>query len=233
MEDPERIVGLIRQLTGRNGDYADRRVVVSAGGTREPIDPVRVISNRSSGKMGYALAEAARDRGAQVTLVTAPTALADPAGIDTMHVETMLEMRDAVLSAAKDADLLVMAAAVSDFSAADPAAEKIKKEGAGKLLSLDLVKNEDWMPMATGPRLIKVAFAAETGDAAARAQQKVASKGAVFTVANDVSEAGSGFGADTNRVAIVDGRGGVEKLPLMDKLAVAHAILDRALKHLK
>jgi phosphopantothenoylcysteine decarboxylase/phosphopantothenate--cysteine ligase len=142
-------------------------------------------------------------------------------------------MRDAVLPAAKDADLLVMAAAVSDFSAADPAAEKIKKEGAGKLLSLDLVKNEDWMPMATGPRLIKVAFAAETGDAAARAQQKVASKGAVFTVANDVSEAGSGFGADTNRVAIVDGRGGVERLPLMDKLAVAHAILDRALKHLK
>jgi phosphopantothenoylcysteine decarboxylase/phosphopantothenate--cysteine ligase len=137
-----------------------------------------------------------------------------------------------VLPACEKADLLVMAAAVSDFRPAKAASEKIKKDGRGGL-TLELVKNEDWMPLAKGPKLVKVAFAAETGDAVKKAQQKVTSKGAVFTVANDVSEPGSGFGGDTNRVAFVDGKGGVEQMPLMDKLAVAHAILDRALRHLK
>ena len=231
MEEPVRIVGLVRQAIGRNGDYAGRRVVISAGGTQEPIDPVRFISNRSSGKMGYALAEAARDRGAEVTLVSAPSALQEPAGVEVVQVRSVAGMRDAVLSASKQADLLVMAAAISDFSPAQVANEKIKKNGAG--LTLELVKNEDWMPLATGPRLVKVAFAAETGNAAEKARAKVTSKGAVFTVANDVSEPGSGFGTDTNRVTIVDAAGKAEQLPLMDKLAVAHAILDRALKHLK
>ena len=231
MEDPLRIVGLVRQAVGRHGDYAGRRVVISAGGTQEPIDPVRFISNRSSGKMGYALAEAARDRGADVTLVSAPSALEEPVGVEVTHVRSVTGMRDAVLAASEQADLLVMAAAISDFSPAQIAAEKIKKNGAG--LTLELVKNEDWMPLAIGPRLVKVAFAAETGDAAEKARAKVTSKGAVFTVANDVSEPGSGFGTDTNRVTIVDAAGAVEPLPLMDKLAVAHAILDRALPHLK
>jgi phosphopantothenoylcysteine decarboxylase/phosphopantothenate--cysteine ligase len=232
MEEPANIVGLVRQAIGRGGDYAGRKVVVSAGGTQEPIDPVRFISNRSSGKMGYAIAEAARDRGADVTLVTAPTALPAPAGVKTVRVRTVAEMRDAVLPASEPADLLVMAAAVSDFRAATAAAEKIKKED-GAEVSLKLAKNEDWMPLAKGPKLVKVAFAAETGDAVNKAKRKVASKGAVFTVANDVSEAGSGFGTDTNRVAFVDAAGNVEQLPLLDKLAVAHAILDRALRHLK
>lgn len=231
LEEPLRIVGLVRQAIGRNGDYAGRRVVISAGGTQEPIDPVRFISNKSTGKMGYALAEAARDRGADVTLVSAPSALQEPAGVEVVQVRSVAGMRDAVLAASKQADLLVMAAAISDFSPAQVADEKIKKNGAG--LTLELVKNEDWMPLATGPRLVKVAFAAETGDAAEKARAKVTSKGAVFTVANDVSEPGSGFGTDTNRVAIVDAAGTVEQLPLMDKLAVAHAILDRARSHLK
>lgn len=231
MQEPLKIVGLVRQAIGRNGDLSGRKVVISAGGTQEPIDPVRYISNRSSGKMGYALAEAARDRGADVTLVTAPTALDEPAGMNVVHARTVNDMREAVLAASEPADLLVMAAAISDFSPSNVAAEKIKKNGAG--LNLELAKNEDWMPLATGPRLVKVAFAAETGDAAAKARSKVESKGAVFTVANDVSEPGSGFGTDTNRVAIVDATGTAEQLPLMDKLAVAHAILDRALPHLK
>ena len=231
MQEPSRIFGLVRKAIGRNGDYAGRRVVISAGGTQEPIDPVRFISNRSSGKMGYALAEAARDRGADVTLVTAPTSLEEPSGTNVVNVRTVIEMRDAVLSASEPADLLVMAAAISDFSPVNVATEKIKKNGNG--LTLELSKNDDWMPRATGPKLIKVAFAAETGDAAKKAKSKVASKGAVFTVANDVAEAGSGFGTDTNRVAIVDAAGAIEQLPLMDKFAVAHAILDRALPHLK
>lgn len=231
MEEPLRIVGLVRQAIGRRGDYAGRRVVISAGGTQEPIDPVRFISNRSSGKMGYALAEAARDRGAEVTLVSAPSALDEPAGVEVSQVRTVAGMRNAVLAASQQADLLVMAAAISDFSPAEVAAEKIKKNGAG--LTLQLIKNEDWMPLATGPKLVKVAFAAETGNAVEKARAKVTSKGAVFTVANDVSEPGSGFGTDTNRVTIVDAAGAEEQLPLMDKLAVAHAILDRALPYLK
>lgn len=232
MEEPANLIGLVRQAIGRAGDYSGRKVVVSAGGTQEPIDPVRFISNRSSGKMGYAIAEAARDRGAEVTLVTALTALPSPAGIKIVSVRTVAEMRDAVLPASEPADLLVMAAAVSDFRPAQEAAEKIKK-GEGSNLTLELSKNEDWMPLAKGPKLVKVAFAAETGDAAEKAKSKVSSKGAVFTVANDISEAGSGFGTDTNRVAFVDQSGNVEQMPLMDKLAVAHAILDRALTHLK
>ncbi len=231
MQEPRQIIGLIRKAIGRNSDYSGRKVVISAGGTQEPIDPVRFISNRSSGKMGYALAEAARDRGADVTLVTAPTALDVPSGMGVVNVRTVVEMRDAVLDASKSADLLVMAAAVSDFSPAMAETEKIKKNGSG--LTLDLIKNEDWMPLATGPNLVKVAFAAETGNAAEKAKSKVSSKGAVFTVANDVSEAGSGFGTDTNRVSFVDDSGNTEQLPLMEKLEVAHAILDRAIRHLR
>jgi phosphopantothenoylcysteine decarboxylase/phosphopantothenate--cysteine ligase len=230
MAEPAEIFDIVRQVIGRKGDYAGRKVVVSAGGTQEPIDPVRVITNRSTGKMGYAIAVAARDRGAEVVLVTGPTALANPGGIRVISAKTVKDMRDAVLPESEDADLLVMAAAISDFSPAHIAPEKIKKGADG--ISLELVKNEDWMPLVKGPKLVKVSFAAETGDAASKARTKVASKGAVFSVANDVSEPGSGFGTDTNRVAFVDANGDIEQMPLMDKLAVAHAILDRALKYL-
>ena len=225
--DNEILVGLVRQAVGRQGDYAGRRVIVSAGGTRQPIDPVRFISNRSSGKMGYAIAEAARDRGADVLLVTAAS-LPDPAGIEVVKASTVDEMKDAIVPASSDADLLVMAAAISDFTPARVSAQKIKKKGSGEM-TLELAPVDDFMPLAHGRRLVKVAFAAETNNVEANARAKAAPKGAAFVVANDVSEPGSGFGTDTNRVTFVDASDRVEALPLMGKLDVAHAILDRAL----
>ncbi len=226
MVDPEYLVGLVRQAIGRNGDYTGRNVIVSAGGTRQPIDPVRFISNRSTGKMGYAIAEAARDRGANVTLVTA-AALPAPAGIDVVSTATVEDMRNVIVPASKNADLLVMAAAISDFSPVNVADSKIKKKDSGTM-SLELFKVEDFMPLATGPKLVKVAFAAETNDLEENAQAKAAPKGAAFVVANNVIEPGSGFGTDTNRVTFVDANGVTEPQPIMPKADVAHAILDRA-----
>lgn len=228
--DTETIVGLVRQAIGKNGDYAGRTVIVSAGGTRQPIDPVRFISNRSTGKMGYAIAEAARDRGAHVTLVTASD-ISVPAGIRVIQVETVDQMRDAIVPESHDSDLLVMAAAISDFTPAKVSSSKIKKSD-GEVPRIELVKVEDFMPLATGPRLIKVAFAAETDDVIQNATAKAAPKGAAFVVANDVSEPGSGFGTDTNRVTFVNQDGSVVAQPLMSKLDVAHAILDHAKPHL-
>lgn len=228
--DTETIVGLVRQAIGKNGDYAGRKVIVSAGGTRQPIDPVRFISNRSTGKMGYAIAEAARDRGAHVTLVTASD-ISVPAGIRVIQVETVDQMRHAIVPESHDSDLLVMAAAISDFTPAKVSSSKIKKSD-GEVPRIELVKVEDFMPLATGPRLIKVAFAAETDDVIQNATAKAAPKGAAFVVANDVSEPGSGFGTDTNRVTFVNQDGSVVAQPLMSKLDVAHAILDHAKPHL-
>ncbi len=221
------LVGLVRHVIGRHGDYRSRNVIVSAGGTKQPIDPVRYISNRSTGKMGYAIAEAARDRGANVTLVTAAD-LPDPAGVKVVRAETVDEMRDAIVPASSNADLLVMAAAISDFTPAQVSDRKIKKQGSGKT-TLELSKVEDFMPLAQGKHLVKVAFAAETNDLESNAQAKAAPKGAAFVVANNVSEPGSGFGTDTNRVTFVDASGNVDPQSMMDKLDVGHAILDRAL----
>lgn len=221
------LVGLVRQVIGRHGDYRGRNVIVSAGGTKQPIDPVRFISNRSTGKMGYAIAEAARDRGANVTLVTAAD-LPDPAGIKVIRAETVDDMRDAIVPASSSADLLVMAAAISDFTPAQVSDSKIKKQGSGET-TLALSKVEDFMPLAQGKHLVKVAFAAETNDLESNAQAKAAPKGAAFVVANNVSEPGSGFGTDTNKVTFVDASGNADPQPLMDKLDVGHAILDRAL----
>ncbi len=229
--DNEVLVGLVRQAVGRHGDYAGRRVIVSAGGTRQPIDPVRFISNRSSGKMGYAIAEAARDRGADVTLVSA-ACMPDPAGIKVVKASTVDEMRNAIVPSSSSADLLVMAAAISDFTPARVSDQKIKKQGSGGM-SLELAQVEDFMPQAHGRYLVKVAFAAETSNVETNAAAKASPKGAAFVVANDVNEPGSGFGTDTNRVTFVDAAGNSEALPLMAKLDVAHAILDRALPLLK
>jgi phosphopantothenoylcysteine decarboxylase/phosphopantothenate--cysteine ligase len=225
--DTASLVGLVRQAVGRHGDYAGRHVVVSAGGTRQPIDPVRFISNRSTGKMGYAIAEAARDRGATVTLVTAAS-LPNPAGINVVNAATVEEMRDAIIPTSTDADLLIMAAAISDYTSTQVADQKIKKSESGGM-SLEMTKVEDFMPLAQGHKLVKVAFAAETNDLEQNAQAKAAPKGAAFVVANDVSEPGSGFGTDTNKVTFVDSEGSTDPHPLMDKLDVGHAILDRAL----
>ncbi|MBP39479.1 MAG: bifunctional phosphopantothenoylcysteine decarboxylase/phosphopantothenate--cysteine ligase CoaBC [Dehalococcoidia bacterium] len=228
--DTETLVGLVRKSIGQHGDYAGRHVIVSAGGTRQPIDPVRFISNRSTGKMGYAIAEAARDRGATVTLVTAAS-ITPPAGVKVVHVETVDDMRDVIIPSSSEADLLVMAAAISDFTPAQVSDHKIKKQGSSGM-SLEMAKVEDFMPLAHGRKLVKIAFAAETNDLEANARAKAAPKGAAFVVANNVSEPGSGFGTDTNKVTFVDAGGTTEPQPLMGKLDVAHAILDRALPHL-
>jgi phosphopantothenoylcysteine decarboxylase/phosphopantothenate--cysteine ligase len=232
LEEPERIVGHIRALLGRDGDLKGTKVVVSAGGTREPIDPVRFVGNRSTGKMGHAVAEAARDRGAAVVLVSAASALPAPVGVRLIGCATALEMKDAVHREAADADLLVMAAAVGDFRPEDAATEKIKRAGKDNL-RLSLVANPDIVAEAKGSRLVKIAFAVETSSLLDNARAKLASKGVSLVVANDVTKPGVGFGYDTNQVTIVDASGRAEELPMMDKFEVAQKVLDRALPLLK
>ncbi|MDZ4245882.1 MAG: bifunctional phosphopantothenoylcysteine decarboxylase/phosphopantothenate--cysteine ligase CoaBC [Dehalococcoidia bacterium] len=218
------IIGAIRQILGKNGDLAGKRIVVTAGGTQEPVDAVRYISNRSSGKMGYSIAAAARDRGAMVTLVTAPTALPLPYGNDVVQVATALEMKDAVVKAAVGADVLVMAAAVADFRPARPAGEKIKKKGTG--LTLKLTLNPDILSGIKG-KLVKVGFAAESVNLVENAKDKLHRKGLHLIVGNDITESESGFGSDQNRVIIIGNSGTVESFPLLPKEEIGHLILDR------
>jgi phosphopantothenoylcysteine decarboxylase/phosphopantothenate--cysteine ligase len=220
----EEILGTIFQVLGRKGDLANKQVVVSAGGTQEPIDLVRFVGNRSSGKMGYAMAEAARDRGAVVTLVTGPTALPSPSGIDIMQVWTAAQMRDAVLKATAAADVLIMAAAVADYRPATVAEGKIKREA--ETLTLEMVKTSDILSEVKGD-IIKVGFAAESSDVINRGTEKLKRKHLDLIVVNDITAKDSGFDADTNRVAFIDRGGKVEQLPLMLKSEVAHKILDR------
>ncbi len=216
-------------MLGRGGDLAGRRIVVTAGGTQEPIDPVRHIGNRSSGKMGYAMAEAARDRGAEVVLISAPTALPHPAGVKVIKVTTAFQMQEAVAEAASGADALVMAAAVADYRPLTAAPQKIKRESP--TLALELVRTEDILGQVKGD-LIKVGFAAESQNLAENALEKLERKGLQLIVANDISAAEGGFGADTNRVEILDQQGGVEELPLLPKREVADRILDRVVDFL-
>ena len=225
------IVDSLCAILGRQGDMAGRSIVVSAGGTQEPIDPVRVITNRSSGKMGYALAQAARDRGARVTLVTAPTSLPDPAGMEIRRVATVAEMREAVLSACEGADALIMAAAVSDYRPALVAQQKIKKDEDVEGIVLRLVKNEDFFPEV--PRgVLRVGFAAESENLLDNARKKLEGKDLALIAANDITAEDSGFNVDTNRVVILDRHGAAEELPLMTKYQVGHRILDRVVKAL-
>ena len=220
----EEILGAVFQVLGRNGDLAEKQIVVSAGGTQEPIDLVRFIGNRSSGKMGFAIAEAARDRGAVVTLVTGPTALPAPAGVDIMQVQTAAQMRDAVLKSTAAADVLIMAAAVADYCPTTVAEGKIKREA--ETLNIELVKTSDILGEVKG-NIIKVGFAAESGDLINRATEKLKRKQLDLIVVNDITAKDSGFDTDTNRVAFIDREGKVEPLPLMLKSEIAHRILDR------
>jgi phosphopantothenoylcysteine decarboxylase/phosphopantothenate--cysteine ligase len=229
--EPEHIVDHVKARIGREaGDLAGRTVVVSAGGTREAIDPVRYVGNRSSGKMGYALAEAARDRGASVILVSS-AGLPRPAGMSVVTVESAADMLEAVHTACVGADALIMAAAVADYRPSQAAAQKIKKDGQDTR-SVELVETTDIIASVQGD-LVKVAFAAETQDLLANAQKKLASKGAKFVVANDVTATDAGFGVDTNRVTILDIDGGREALPLMSKYDVAWHVLDRVVALLR
>ena len=224
------IMGIIQQTLGRNGDLAGKRIVVTAGGTQEAIDPVRYIGNRSSGKMGYALAEAARDRGASVTLITTPTALNTIAGVETIKVQSAAQMNDAVVKATAKADALIMAAAVSDYMPKTIAVQKIKKGAGG--LTLELVKTPDIISEVKG-KFLKIGFAAETQDLIANAKKKLTNKALDMIVANDVSVKGTGFGADTNKIVIITKDGKQEDLPLMSKREVADKILDNVGKMLK
>ncbi|MBO0782168.1 MAG: bifunctional phosphopantothenoylcysteine decarboxylase/phosphopantothenate--cysteine ligase CoaBC [Ktedonobacteraceae bacterium] len=242
LPDTEVLLGAMRMVLGQGGDLAGRRVIVTAGGTQEPIDPVRYIGNRSSGKMGYALATEARDRGAHVILISGPVALSAPYGVELRRVETVIQMRDAIHSFITDADVLIMSAAPADFRPARVAAQKIKKdsgearerEGSGEW-SLKLVQNpdilrelailrEDGQP---GRHLICVGFAAETHDLMQHAREKLRAKQLDLLVANDVTRSDSGFGTDTNKVLIFHADGAMEDMPVMPKADVAAAIIDR------
>jgi len=225
----EDVVAAVRVALGKPGTLSGRTVVVSAGGTQEPLDPVRYIGNRSSGKMGYALAESARDRGAAVTLVSGPSALAAPWGVHIERVETASEMLATILAASDGADALIMSAAVADFRPERAAEHKIKKQ-TGDALALRLVQNDDILRRVHerfGDRLIKIGFAAESRDVVEEAARKLSAKGLHLICANDVTEAGSGFGTDTNRVILLGRDGTREDLPLLAKDAVAERILDR------
>ena len=224
------IMGMIQQTLGRNGDLASKRIVVTAGGTQEAIDPVRYISNHSSGKMGYALAEAARDRGADVTLITTPTALTPMAGVEMIEVQSAKQMKDAVVKATSKADALIMAAAVADYMPKVTAAQKIKKGTGG--LTIEMVKTPDIISEVKG-EFLKIGFAAETQDLIANSKKKLNSKALDMIVANDVSAKGGVFGADTNKVTIISKNGESENLPLMAKKEAADKILDKVGKMLK
>ncbi|HEY0192238.1 MAG TPA: bifunctional phosphopantothenoylcysteine decarboxylase/phosphopantothenate--cysteine ligase CoaBC [Kofleriaceae bacterium] len=217
-------------------DLAGRHVIVTAGPTFEAIDPARFIGNRSSGKMGVALAAAARRRGAQVTLLLGPSAVPPPLGVTTIAVESAHQLEAALASTFEAADVVIMAAAVADYRPAAVAAHKLKRGRLGQEIQLALTANPDLLAglgqrRGDAARPLLVGFAAETQDVLANAQAKLASKRCDLVVANDVSEPGAGFAVDTNRVTVVDAAGATE-LPAGTKAAVAHRILDRVVARL-
>lgn len=219
----EAVADALRGTTVLSG----KTVLITAGPTQEPIDPVRHISNTSSGKTGFALAEAARQRGAQVVLVTGPTHLQAPVGVTCVPVRTAVQMRDAVREHFAAADVVIKSAAVSDFRPAAVVADKVKKEDAA--LSITLERNPDILTelgAAKGSRVL-VGFAAETRDLLANAKQKVSQKALDLIVANDVSDPAIGFASDHNRAHLIDAAGRVDPLPVMSKRALAETILDR------
>ena len=232
LAEPEEIVarvkGKLSDRSKKKSSLAGQTVLVSAGPTAEPIDPVRVLTNHSSGKMGYRIAEAARDRGARVLLVSGPTALPDPPGVDVVRVETADEMKDAMLSKLNEASVVVMAAAVADYRPETEETSKIKK-GPGPR-TLKLVRTDDILMEISrrrSPEQTLVGFAAETDDLEARAREKLAKKKLDLVVANDVTRNGAGFGTDTNQVILLAKQGAAEALPLLSKREVAERILDR------
>ena len=233
MVEPAELLGWVRVVLGRQQTLSGRKIVVTAGGTREAIDPVRFVGNRSSGKQGFALAQAAIDRGADVTLIAGATALDTPVGAARVDVESAHEMRDAVLDACRDADALIMAAAVADFRPEHTADQKIKKMKDTLGLELILIRTPDILlaikqqrAMTKSPKVV-VGFAAETQNLLENAQAKLGSKGLDLIVANDVSAQGAGFAVDTNRVTLLGADGGAETLPVMSKTQVAEQVIDR------
>lgn len=229
LAEPADIVAAAEQVLGPTGPLKGMQVMVTAGPTRESLDPVRFIGNRSSGKMGYALAEAARRRGADVVLVTGPTGLKPPSGVKAVHVTTAAEMREAVISRALTTDVVIMAAAVADYMPATTSAQKVHKDQDE--LTLKLVRTPDILAelgrlRAGKGRPLLVGFAAETADVVAQARKKLREKGVDMVVANDVSRSDAGFEVDTNEVTVVSEKG-EETLPLQSKTAIAAQVIDR------
>lgn len=227
------LMGALRRILALKGPLRGRRVIVTAGGTREAVDPVRFISNHSSGKQGYAVAQAALDAGASVTLISTVDSLPVPAGAQLIAVDSAQQMRDAVLSHAAAADVLVMAAAVADFRPSTIASQKIKKQDDTEGLTLELVRNPDILLDVRALRErekrphVVVAFAAESENLLENASAKLKRKGADLLVANDITADDAGFAVDTNRVLILDAEGGQESLPLMSKSNVAERLIER------
>ena len=228
-----KLIGAIRLRLGRSGALKGKNLVITAGGTREPLDPVRFITNRSSGKQGYALAQAAADAGAEVMLISAARGLTAPYGVQVIPVESAYQMQQTVLTHQAGADALIMAAAVADFRPRTISDQKIKKTSGSDPLTLHLEKNPDILLSVKErrrdlhrPRVV-VGFAAESEDLIAHAREKLERKGLDLLVANDITAKDAGFDVDTNRVVILDARGGQEALELASKANVAEHIIQR------
>lgn len=227
LADPEKIVERIQQILNVPRDLEGRTVLVTAGPTREALDPVRFISNRSSGKMGYAIAEAASRRGADVTLISGPTTLTPPENVKLVNVESAIQMRDEVISCASQSQIIIMSAAVSDYRPKDFSTQKIKR--GENTITIVLEENPDILAeLGRNKRdgQILVGFSMETENLIENSRKKLEKKNADFIVANDVSKEGAGFGTDTNMVTIISSSGQIKELPLMSKYDVANAILD-------
>ncbi|HRN79315.1 MAG TPA: bifunctional phosphopantothenoylcysteine decarboxylase/phosphopantothenate--cysteine ligase CoaBC [Ferruginibacter sp.] len=233
MAEPDAIVDEAQRFFFRTQDLVNQRVLITAGPTYEPIDPVRFIGNHSSGMMGFALASAARDRGAHVTLVTGPVQLPDITGVDMVRVQTADQMYEACHRVFPETDIAILAAAVADYKVAEPAPEKIKKKD--DTLSLDLVKNKDILQSlgAIKTKQIVVGFALETNNEEANALKKLEAKNADFIVLNSLRDAGAGFGSATNKITLFSRDGKRFQFDLKSKQAVAEDILNTILSHEK
>jgi phosphopantothenoylcysteine decarboxylase / phosphopantothenate---cysteine ligase len=235
--EPVNIMTELRWIMTRTGRLKGKRVVVTAGGTQEPIDPVRIISNNSSGKQGYALAQSALDAGAEVTLISAAGALELPFGATLVRVRTAAEMQDAVLKACGTADVLIMAAAVADFRPAAPENQKIKK--GGNIPEIKLEPTEDILKLVaknkskTGCPTLTIGFAAESQDLIDNARGKLAAKDLDLIVANDITRSDSGFEVDTNTITLIDKKGRAQSMPTLTKLEVADKVIDFVIHNLR
>jgi len=233
MLEPKEIVDHLGRALGTHPGWAGKEVLVTAGPTRETLDPVRFLGNRSSGKMGFALASAAWMRGAKVTMVAGPSALPDPTGVETIRVESAEEMAQAVLDRHAQAHVLIFAAAVADFRPRSPKERKVKRSMAGEELELRLEPTMDIARATLAGRMpgaVALGFALETEDLKENASRKLSEKGLHLIAANSALEEGAGFDADTNRVTILDLNGGVEEMPVLPKEEVAERLLDRVTK---
>lgn len=235
MIEPMEILGHIRIALGKNGKLTGKKIIVTAGGTQEAIDPVRVITNHSSGKQGYALAQAALDAGADVTLVTAPTALTPPVGAKVVHIKSAQDMLDALMN--ESADALIMAAAAADFRPKETAKDKIKKRDGIPQIPLegapDILKAVSGSGSGEKRFKVMVGFAAESQDLLQNASEKLKSKGLDFIAANDISARDAGFAVETNRIALLFADGRQELLPLMSKSEAAEKIVEHIARLLK